>query len=62
VAGEPDLLHPAPGQRLEVAVDRDWLPPDVAPGSTVQLDATVAGPDVVRAVWRSDGPAVRVVS
>lgn len=60
VEGYADLIHPVPGQLLDVAVDRDWLPPDQLPGAVVRVIATLAGPDVIRVVYGD--PSLTVVS
>jgi hypothetical protein len=58
--GQRDMIRAEPGQRLDVVVDRDWLPAgEELPGTVVSLDATVAGPDVVRVAYAE--PAVRVL-
>jgi hypothetical protein len=60
VEGYHDMIRARRGQRLELVVDRAWLPPgQELSGATVRLAGTVAGPDVVKVAWAD--PAVTVL-
>jgi hypothetical protein len=59
VEGFNDMIRPEPGQRVDVACDRDWLPDRKLIGATVKLTASVAGPDVTTAVYGQ--PTVTVI-
>jgi hypothetical protein len=65
LASEPveryhDMIRAQPGQQVEVAVDREWLPAGRhLAGTTVRLVATVAGPEVLQVAYGE--PAVTVV-